>query len=62
LFVQGAKDAVAHFLPPHYAEGHQGICVRFNADLELIASAIGGEFMPIEVQYSTDFPRIQFYH
>jgi hypothetical protein len=53
-----AKDPANMLLWSYYAEGHSGIAVRFNMARELVATS---PFIPIEVQYSKDFPVVPFY-
>jgi hypothetical protein len=53
-----AKDPANMLLWSYYAEGHSGIAVRFNMAREHLASS---QFIPIEVQYSDDFPIISYY-
>jgi len=53
-----AKDPAKMLLWSYYAEGHSGIAVRFNITLEHLMAR---QFIPIEVQYSNDFPVVHFY-
>lgn len=55
-----AKDPANMLLWSYYAEGHRGIAVRFNMTREHLA-AIGRLFMPIEVEYTNNFPIVNYY-
>jgi hypothetical protein len=44
----------------YYAEGHRGIVVLFNTTPEQLAK-FRPEFVPVEVQYSNQFPSIKYY-
>jgi Protein of unknown function (DUF2971) len=53
-----AKDPANMLLWSYYAEGHKGIAVRFNMAPKHLAAI---KSTPIEVQYSKDFPVVNFY-
>jgi Protein of unknown function (DUF2971) len=55
-----AKDPANMLLWSYYAEGHAGVAVRFNLSLENLI-AFGRSFIPVEVQYQSEFPDINFY-
>jgi hypothetical protein len=55
-----AKDPANMLLWSYYAEGHSGIAVRFNMAREHLAG-IGRQLIPVEVQYSRNFPIISYY-
>ena len=55
-----AKDATNMLLWSYYAEGHSGIAVRFRFTQENL-SEMRRLFIPLEVQYQTHFPNINYY-
>jgi hypothetical protein len=55
-----ARDPKNMLLWSYYSEGHSGIAVRFNMDLNYLA-AIPKEFFPVEVQYANNFPNTNYY-
>jgi len=55
-----AKSTTSILMWSYYAAGHRGITVRFNTSPEQIAS-VQRTFLPIEVTYANEFPRINFY-
>lgn len=55
-----AKDATNMLLWSYYAEGHSGIAVRFRFAPENLLQ-MQRLLIPLEVQYQTHFPDINFY-
>ncbi|MCZ6561444.1 MAG: DUF2971 domain-containing protein [Deltaproteobacteria bacterium] len=54
-----AKDPTNMLLWSYYAEGHSGIAIRFSTALEHLQAI--PPFIPVEVQYATEFPQISYY-
>jgi hypothetical protein len=44
----------------YYAEGHKGISIQFNMAPKHLFG-ITDQYIPVEVNYARDFPRINFY-
>jgi hypothetical protein len=55
-----AKNPFSMLLWSYYAEGHRGIAIRFDGTLKHLG-AISPDLFPVEVQYATKFPEINFY-
>src|ERR1017187_329445 len=45
----------------YYAEGHKGVAIRFNMAPEHLL-VIPARFMPVELKYCTQFPRINYFN
>jgi len=54
------EDPVNMLMWSYYAEGHSGIALRFNMDLNCLA-AIQEQMIPVDVKYLHKFPNINFY-
>ncbi len=54
-----AKDPTNMLMWSYYTEGHSGIAVRFSMALEHLVSI--QPFIPVEVQYATEFPKVNYY-
>ena len=55
-----APSATNTLLWAYYAEGHQGVAVRFKMTLPNLAR-LGSNFVPVQMQYRKKVPKLNFY-
>ncbi len=57
------RDPTNMLMWSYYAEGHSGVAIRFNTapDNLIKLGRLGEQWLPVEVNYCTEFPAINYY-